>query len=331
MKALLFKNRFLLLAIATTLVLPLVLSSGSLATEVLIFAIAALGCNLLLGYTGLLSFGQGIFFGVGSYAAGLLAIRAGLPLVAIVPCAVLFGAVSAALVGWLSIRRQGVYFVLLTLAFSQMFYFVAYTLPDWTGGDNGLLGVPRLPLQVFGVTLLPADTAWQYYVIVALIFILTFWFMQRVVDSVFGHTLIAIRENEERTNAVGYDVKQFKIAAFTISGAVTGVAGALYAMMTGIAPLESIEYRTSELILIITVIGGTGNLFGSVIGAAFYVIVADMLSTIWPRWLLMLGVLLMAISLYMQQGLWGVIVKLTGYLRGREGRRHGAVIVKGKP
>ncbi len=315
MQRLLHSQRYLLLACLVVAVLPLALNSGSLASEVLVFALAALGCNMLLGYAGLLSFGQGIFFGIGSYAAGIILLRTGLPLVWTLLAASLIGAVIAAAVGWFAIRRQGVYFVLLTLAFSQMFYFLAYTLTDWTGGDNGLLDIPRPPLTVFGQVILPAGSSWQYYWIIALIFLLTFWLLQRIADSIFGHTLLAIRDNEARANAIGYNVRRFKLAAFMISGAVTGLAGALYATMTGIAPLESIQYHMSELILVITVIGGTGRLFASVVGAVFYVIVADVLSDIWPRWLMLLGLLLMAVSLYMQGGLWGMIELAAARLR----------------
>lgn len=131
------------LALIAVLGLPLVLSSGSLASEVLIYALAALGCNLLLGYTGLLSFGQGIFFGLGSYTIAILLTRLSLPMPLALLAAVAMGALGAAVVGWVAIRQRGTYFVMLTLAFAQMFYFIAYTATGLTGGDNGLLDVPR--------------------------------------------------------------------------------------------------------------------------------------------------------------------------------------------
>jgi branched-chain amino acid transport system permease protein len=309
--------RFTLLVIATVLILPLTLNSGTLATEVLIFALAALGCNLLLGYTGLMSFGQGIFLGLGSYATGLTLLHLKLPLLPALAAAVCIGAVAALIVGWFSIRQRGTYFVMLTLAFAQMFYFLAYTLKDVTGGDNGLLNIPRPDLSVLGVTLLPTSTPWQYYSFVALVFVLVFWLLQRVVDSVLGRTLLAIRDNEARASAVGYDVARFKLAAFVISGAVTGLAGGMHAILTGLAPLSEIEYHASESILIMTVIGGTGNLFASVLGAAFYVLVGNWLSTLWPRWLMLLGFMLIAVSLYMQQGLWGMVESTLRRLRAQ--------------
>ena len=310
------KRRYLLLALAGVLALPLTLKSGSLASEVLIFALAALGCNLLLGYTGLLSFGQGIFFGVGSYALGILLTRTGVPMPLVLLAAMALGTLVAAAVGWLAIRQKGVYFVMLTLALTQMFYFLAYSTPEWTGGDNGLLDIPRPPLAFFDFVLFPNKSAWQFYTFVAVIFLLVFWALQRVVDSIFGRTLLAIRDNPARATALGYNIIHFKLLAFMLSGAVTALAGALYAMMTGIAPLTSINYHMSEIILLVTVIGGTGNLVASLLGAALYVIASDWLSHLWPRWLLLFGFLLMAISLYMQGGLWGasraVWARLTG-------------------
>ncbi|RTZ40636.1 branched-chain amino acid ABC transporter permease [Candidimonas sp. SYP-B2681] len=311
-------HRYLLLSLLLILVIPVFVDSGSLASEVLIFGLAALGCNLLLGYTGLLSFGQGIFFGSGSYMLGILLTRSDLPMPLVLLISLIVGAAVAGMVGWLAIRQKGVYFVMLTLALAQMFYFLAYTTPEWTGGDNGLLDIPTMPLSILGYVIFPNDTPWQYYLFVALIFLLVFWAMQRVVDSVFGRTLLAIRDNPSRATALGYDIVHFKLLAFMISGAVTALAGALYAMMTGIAPLTSINYHMSEIILMITVIGGTGNLFASLLGAAFYVIVSDWLSDLWPRWLLLFGFLLMGVSLYMQGGIWGACKLLAGRLIRKE-------------
>lgn len=310
------KHFHLLLALAFVLAMPLTMQSGSLASEVLIYGLAAMGCNLLLGHTGLLSFGQGIFFGLGSYTIALTLTRWPLPMPLALALAVVAGAVGAALVGWVAIRQRGTYFVMLTLAFAQMFYFLAYSMPGLTGGDNGLMDIPRPSLAVGGFTLWPLASPWQYYGFVAVVFLVAFWLLQKVSASVFGRTLLAVRDNEERAGAIGYDLRLLKLQAFVISGAVTGLAGALHAMMTGIAPLASAEYHTSEMILVMTVIGGTGNLLASLLGSAFYLIVGDWLSTLWPRWLLLLGVVLMVISLGMQRGLWGLFESAWDRLRG---------------
>jgi len=301
------------LAVLTVAILPLFLSSGILATEILIFAMVVAACNLLLGYTGLLSFGQGIFFGMGTYAAGICLTRWQVPVPLVLVGSAMLGAAVAALVGWLSIRRQGVYFVMLTLAFSQLFYFMAYTFSGITGGDNGLLGVPR---PSFGGTELNAP--WSYYIYVAVCFLAVFAILVMVTQSTFGRTLIAIRENEGRAAAIGFPTRLFKIEAFAISGAVTAFGGALHAMLIGVAPLSNIEYHTSEMILIMTIIGGTSSLFGSVLGAGFYLLLADTLSTVWPRWLLLLGLVLVAVALFLQRGLWGLVVRLYDAVFHRE-------------
>lgn len=305
-----------LIALAIVVAMPLFMKSGSLASEVLIYGLAAMGCNLLLGYTGLLSFGQGVFFGLGSYTLGILLTRLPIPMPVALLSAVLLGALGAAIVGWVAIRQRGTYFVMLTLAFSQMFYFIAYSASGLTGGDNGLMDIPRKSISVAGHTLVPLETPWQYYGFVAVIFLIVYWLLRRVSDSIFGRTLLAVRDNDERAAAVGYNLRLLKLQAFVISGAVTGLAGGLHALMTGIAPLSNAEYHTSEMILVMTVIGGTGNLLASLLGAAFYVLLGDWLSTLWPRWLLLLGVVLMVVSLGLQGGLWGLCQKLWQRVRG---------------
>jgi branched-chain amino acid transport system permease protein len=307
-----------LASLVTLIALPLVLPSASLATEVLIFAIAVLGCNLLLGYTGLLSFGQGIFFGLGAYTSSLCLLRLGTGLLTSLGIAVIAGAMVASVVGGLAIRRRGIYFVMLTLAFSQMAYFVASTSKEITGGENGLLDVPRPPLALFGVQLSTLVSSTAFYAFVAVIFLGLFVAFRRVIHSPFGSTLLAIRENEERAIAVGYNTRYFKIMAFAMSGAVTALAGALYAVFLHFAPLSNIEFAMSEQIVLMTIIGGTGSLYGSLLGAGAMVIVGETLSAIWPRWMLLLGIILIAIVMFMRGGLWGGVEGLISRFRNRK-------------
>jgi branched-chain amino acid transport system permease protein len=310
------KYTHFLFAAVVVAAMPLLMQSGSLASEVLIFALAAMGCNLLLGFTGLLSFGQGIFFGLGSYTVALLLTRWPVPMPLALLLATVMGALGAAVVGWVAIRQRGTYFVMLTLAFAQMFYFIAYTATGLTGGDNGLMDIPRPNLSILGFDLWTLASPWQFYGFVSLIFLVVFWLLLKVSRSTFGRTLLAVRDNEERAAAIGYNLRLLKLQAFVISGAVTGLAGALHAMMTGLAPLSNAEYHTSEMILVMTVIGGTGNLFASLLGSAFYLLLADWLSQLWPRWLLLLGIALTAVSLWMQRGLWGLGEKVWNRLQG---------------
>ena len=296
------------LAVAIVLVLmPLVLPSSTLATEILIFAMAVLACNLLLGYGGLLSFGQGLFFGAGSYITALTMMHANFSMLAALLTAMCSGALIAAFVGAMAIRRVGIYFVRMTLAFSQTGYFLAYSLSSWTGGDNGLLNVPRPPLALFGFTLADLNSGMAYYSFVAVLCLLVFIAARRVIASPFGSTLIAIRENETRAYAVGYDARRFKMLAFAISGAITALAGGLYAMQLHFVPLENIQMSMSEHIVIMTVIGGTGSLFGSLLGAGSWVLLADLLSSVWPRWMILMGGGLIAVVLFLRGGLWSGI------------------------
>lgn len=308
----------LYLVIAVLVGLPLLLPSATLATEILIFAMAALACNLLLGYTGLLSFGQGIFFGAGAYCAALLMIHLQLGLFSALLCAAVAGSLLALVVGALAIRRTGIYFVMLTLAFSQMAYFLAYTLSDWTGGDNGLLDVPRPEIAIAGHTLVSLADSRHFYAFVAVLFLLIFMAARRVIASPFGSTLMAIRENETRAAAIGYDTRHFKILVFVLSGAVTGIAGALYAMLLHFVPLSNIDLQMSENILIMTIVGGTGSLFGSLLGAGSIVLLGDFLSDLWPRWLMLLGVILILVVVFMRGGLWGGLAALGNRLRNRD-------------
>ncbi|MDW5377254.1 branched-chain amino acid ABC transporter permease [Halomonas sp. HP20-15] len=292
------------------ILLPVVLPSATLATEILIFAMAALACNLLLGYTGLLSFGQAIFFGAGAYCSALGMLHWQLGLFSALLLALSVGAVLALLVGLLCIRRKGIYFVMLTLALTQMAYFLAYTLSDWTGGDNGLLGVPRPPIALGGTTFVSLASPLAFYGLVAVLFAVIYIMARRITSSPFGSTLLAIRENEARAAALGYDIRLFKIMVFVLSGAITALAGALYAMLLNFAPLSNIELLMSEQILIMTIIGGTGSLFGSLLGAGSIVLLGDILSAIWPRWMLLLGVALIAVVIFMRGGLWGGLTSL---------------------
>lgn len=308
-----------LAALAAVILLPLVLPATTLASQILIFALATLACNLLLGFTGLLSFGQGMFFGAGAYIGALAMLHAGAGIFVALAVAALGSAGVAAIVGILTIRRSGIYFVMLTLAFAQMAYFLAYTLSDWTGGENGLLDVPRPPVAIGSWTIADLSSSISFYVFIAVLFLLVFVGARRVVQSPLGTTLVAIRENEDRASAVGYNIRHFKLLAFVLSGAVTGIAGALYAMLLNFAPLSNIELSMSESILIMTIIGGTASMFGSLLGAGSIIILGEFLSPIWPRWMILLGAALIAVSLYMRGGLWGVLESMTGAVRGKRG------------
>jgi len=257
--------RTFLLILVAICVLPIVVRPV-IATEIWIFAIFGLGLNLLLGYTGLLSFGQSTFFGSAAYVAGWLLKHYGINVFFALGIGVGVGALSALLVGYLCVQRAGLYFIMLTFALNQLFYFIAYQWTSVTGGEDGMQGVPR-------PTLLALDfkDPMVYYVFVSALFVLSLWVMKRIVESPLGRILQAIRENEVRAAAVGYHAPRFKLLAFVVGGAFSGLAGALYAMLFGIVPLEAIGFVFSGNVVFATLIGGSGSLYGPIIGSFVFI------------------------------------------------------------
>jgi len=208
------------------------------------------------------------------------------------------GGAGALVVGYLSSQGAGVYAVMLTFAFNELAFYLAFQLRDITGGDNGLRGVPRPPF--FGIHL---DDAFAYYAFVAAIFLLVFYFLLRVIDSPFGHVLRAIRENESRARAIGYNVRAFKVAAFVISGAISGLAGALYALLYGFVPLEAVDFTTSTNIVVMGILGGIGSPYGALVGAAVFTVLSDQISHVWSHWPLVLGIIFCAVVLVLRGGI----------------------------
>ncbi|MGE0750576.1 MAG: branched-chain amino acid ABC transporter permease [Variibacter sp.] len=294
--------------VGVALVLLPLLVPTTLASQAAIFATATLSVTLLLGSVGLLSFGQGLYLGVGSYAAGILLRDAGYGLGPSIVLAMLAGAILAGILGALIVRRQGVYFVMLTLAFAQMGYFAILAWKDVTGGENGLSGLPRT-FSLFG---LPVASAVSFYVLSAGTFLVALMAVQRLNASPFGTVMIAIRENEARTEAIGYDVKLYKIVALTIAGGIAGLSGALHAAFLGFVPPNNIELEMSQRILVMAIIGGVGSPAGALLGAGFYTLVSEFLSEFWARWLALIALLLIAIVLYLPGGLWSIGARLMG-------------------
>ncbi|WP_127115829.1 branched-chain amino acid ABC transporter permease [Shimia sediminis] len=291
-----------LAAFAIAAVLPMLLPSYVLATEILLFGLAVIGCNLLLGYTGLLSFGQALFFGSGSYFAGLMSIHLNLGIVPTLLITMALGALIAILVGVFAIRRAGIYFIMLTLAFAQLGYYIAFLAEPITGGEDGLLDIQRPALSIPFVAKFEFDSDFSFYALTGAIFIVVFVLMQRLVKSPLGTVLTAIKQNEARAEAIGYNVKLYKIVVFAFSGSVTALAGALYAFMLKFAPLSNIDLETSSQILFMTILGGLGSIYGSVLGSAVFLVASDFFAELWPRWMILLGLLLIFVMLYMPGG-----------------------------
>jgi branched-chain amino acid transport system permease protein len=312
-------SRAWLAILAAVVLLPLVVRHA-IATEIWIFAIFGLGLNLLLGYTGLLSFGQSTFFGSAGYVSGYLLKYYGINVFAALAIGVLVGAVSAALVGYLCVQRSGLYFIMLTFALNQMFYFIAYQWTTVTGGEDGMPGIGRP--AVLGVDV---RQPLAYYVFVAVLFLLSLWVMKRIVESPLGKILQATRENEVRARSVGYDVPRLKLLAFVIGGAFSGLAGVLYAMLFGIVPLEAIGFVFSGNVVFATLIGGSGSLYGPVIGSFVFIWLSESVSVVWARWPLLLGVAFVIVVVFFRGG---CVEAWARFWSWRERRRAMAVLAR---
>ncbi|MDQ6716525.1 MAG: branched-chain amino acid ABC transporter permease [Actinomycetota bacterium] len=272
------------------------------AMDVAAWALFAVSVDLLLGYTGLLSFGHAAFWGSSAYVTGIVAIRSGLPF----PVAILAGTVFAMLIavpiGYLSVRRTGIYFAMVTLAFAQMIYFIANQMRGLTGGENGLQGIPK---NFFGVELVETDSFYFYYAGIGFILvgILIAW---RVVNSPFGRVLVAIRDNPSRARALGYDVERYKIIVFVISAGLAGLAGGVFAISHGFASLDALNWTTSGKVVLITVLGGIGTLWGGPVGALIVVQLEDTLASSGFEGIgIITGSIFVIIVLLFRHGVWG--------------------------
>jgi branched-chain amino acid transport system permease protein len=288
--------------VAFFIVLPFLTSTHSLATEMLIFAIFALGYDIVFGYTGLLSFGHAIFFGIGAYATGIVLVR-------LVPSLFLALAIGMGLsllvsyvVAFLSIRKKGIYFVMITFAFCQMFYFIGFKWTGLTGGDSGFHGVPRTSL---GPIDLNSDITLYFFILA--VFFASVAVAFRIVNSPFGRVLKALKENEDRARSVGYNTKAFKTVAFMISAFFASLAGGLYAVHSNFVPMDTLSINTSADVVIMALLGGIGTLYGPIMGAMLIVFLKNLLSNWIGNWPLILGAIFIVSVLSVRQGIFPVI------------------------
>jgi len=302
-----FIDREIIVLAVILLFLPFILPYKSLTPEILIYALGAVAFNILLGYTGMLSFGQGALFGAGAYMTGLMLIHLQMhPLLALL-CACLIGAAIAFIIGFFAIRQVGIYFVMLTLAFNQLVFFIVYQWKGLTGGDDGLLDVPRPDFSIFPGLEIQIQTNLQFFLFVWVIFILAVSVIRRILNSSFGRVLVAIKENPERATAIGYNIQHYKLAAFVVSGFFTGLAGGLYALFMRMVPITAVELFTSTDFIIMSLLGGLGSLYGPIAGAVIIKIASEIVSEIWARWLLVMGVTFIVCILFMPGGVWGLV------------------------
>jgi len=284
---------------------PHVLPYEALASEILIFALFAVSYDLVLGYGGMLSFGHAAFFGIGAYSTGIILIR----LVPSIPLAllgaVLVSSLTAAFVGYASIRRHGIYFTMVTLAFAQMFYFIAFKWTSLTGGDDGLQGVPRPNLGPLDIH---AEINLYYFILILVVVsMLVIW---RTVNSPLGTTLQALRENRDRAMSIGYDVDRFRLIAFLISGFFSGLAGGLYALLLNMVPLNSLHWTTSGEVVVMNITGGMGTLFGPAVGALVIILLRDIMSGYTDSWNLFMGLIFMLAVFGFRGGIAGFVRRI---------------------
>ncbi len=272
--------------------------------KALCFAIFACAFNLLLGYTGLLSFGHAAYFGAAAYATGWLVRSAGMPPEIGLLAGTVFAAVLGLVVGLIAIRRQGIYFAMITLAMAQMVYFVWLQL-KFTGGEDGLQGVPRG--QLFG--LFPLSNPLVMYYTVLAVFVAVFLFIVRVVHSPYGQVLKAIRENEPRAISLGYDVDRYKLMAFVLSTAIAGLAGSLKTVVLGFATLSDAHWSLSGEVVLMTLLGGMGTFAGPVIGAFTIIGLQDFLADRVGSWVtVIIGVIFVVCVLAFRKGIVGELL-----------------------
>jgi len=304
-----------LLAALVCAVLPFALLAGGLtmtsATDVVIFAVACMALNLLVGRTGLVSFGHGAWFGLGAYAAAL-AQRHWFAGSVLWPAlfALAFLVVATTLVGFLVLRRRGVYFSLLTMAFAALTYAIAFRWTAFTGGENGLGGVTRAVW--FGIDL---ENPWVYYALVAAFGVATVHALTRFLASPIGTVLLAIRENEQRAQFIGYATQRYRQIAYVLSATLTGCAGVLFAFHHRFASADPTGVSFSGELLAMVIIGGMRSLLGPALGALFYILFREYLSIWTPNWLLFFGLLFVGFVVFSPTGLVGVWRRLTAPLR----------------
>jgi len=302
------------LLLALLLLAPVIGLYPVFVMKLLCFALFACAFNLLLGFTGLLSFGHAAFFGSAAYVAGWFIKAQGWSPELGILAGVAASAFLGLIFGLVAIRRQGIYFAMITLALAQMVFFICLQAP-FTGGEDGLQGVPRGNL--FGMLPLASDTT-MYYV-VAVTFLLCFMAIRRIVTSPFGQVLKMIRENEPRAISLGYEVDRYKLLAFVLSAGLSGLAGALKTLVMGFATLSDVHWSMSGEVILMSLLGGVGTLFGPVFGAGVVVSLQNVLADKVGAWVtVIIGAIFVICVLAFRKG---VVGEIDAFMERRRARR----------
>jgi len=308
-----------LILLIVLIIVPWIFQIWPIWTDILLFGLFAMAFNILLGQTGILSFGHATFFGLGGYITAMFLMEPyAIPRVPRwmgwigIIVGVLAATAGAIMVGALGLRRRGTYFALITLAFSQMFYFLFFTNfmiptvtgPNFTGGDDGIIGVPTPPILTWVYWRTPIT--WYYFVL--LVFISAIYVLRSISTSPAGEVLKAIRDNEQRVKLLGYNTDKFKLISFIISGLFSGLAGSLYTINIRFAHAAFFSYLLSGEVVIMTLFGGMGTFFGPFIGAIVYILLKDLVSMFTMHWMIIVGAIVMVMTwLYRGKGLLEII------------------------
>jgi branched-chain amino acid transport system permease protein len=293
--------------IAVPFWIPLIGGYTALASRVLVMGLAAMGLNFLLGFTGVMSFGHAAYFGLGAYGAGLT-LRYLLPSTPLAILAgVLLGTLAGAVFGALIVRRKGVYFAMLTIAFGQICYYVAYSWNDFTGGYDGLRGFQRQPIALGPWVIDIQNSGVTFYYFALFVFALCVGLMGFLLRSPFGRTLVAIRENQRRARFLGIPVEFHIWLSFSISTFFAAVAGALFALLNNFADPSSLNYVISGDFVIMAVMGGMRSFWGPLLGAAVFVVLQDYISSETTNWMSFIGLIFVLVVLFFPRGLLGYL------------------------
>jgi branched-chain amino acid transport system permease protein len=285
--------------------MPLIGGYTALGTRVLVFGLAAMSLNFLLGFTGLLSFGHAAYFGLGAYGTGLALKYATSSTPLALLLGTLLGGIGGLLLGALIVRRRGIYFAMVTIAFGQVFYYIAFRWHSVTGGDDGLRGFQRQPLGFGTLTIDILHSAEAFYYFVLLCFALAVGIMAFLLRSPFGRTLLAIRENERRARFLGISVELHVWLAFIVSCVFIALAGGLDALLNNFTDPHEIHYSRSGDLVIMAVMGGMRSFWGPLLGAMVFVVLQDYVSSLTANWMSFIGLLFVAVVLLFPRGMLG--------------------------
>ena len=289
------------------MVFPFIMPYEALAINILIFGLFAMGFNLLFGYMGLLSFGHAAFLGIGSYLTGIGIVHYGMSWGTAILVGVIGAAIGGLIMGFLAIRTRGIYFSMVTLALGQIVFYCFYKAESLTGGENGLRGVRVDSFNIFGIPVDFLNPLVKYYIILFFV-VIAIWLISRILSSPLGAVMEAIRENEKRAAACGFDVARTKLLVFVLSAAICGLAGSLRALHLSIVPIDSLHYLQSGQAVMMSILGGMGTFFGPFVGAAVMLYLEDVVTTLTKHWMAVIGLIFMFFVLFFPKGIWGTIL-----------------------